>query len=166
MKKLIMLILSIGLVLSFIGCSSNSNTKVKTAETPVVKVEDKKVDNIVPKKVVVDKVPEIKLSDSAIKLTTDTLKSETLVQDVSIVEKDDMINIAIQVNAATNQTKSKDLVDTAIRQIGANSGGNMPGKDYYGQIWEVYNAHVRIFSGESTIILDGYMNKGSNKIAY
>ena len=47
-----------------------------------------------------------------------------------------------------------------------SSGGNTSSKDYYGQIWEEYNAYVRIFSGQSNIILDGYISKGANKIAY
>jgi hypothetical protein len=106
------------------------------------------------------------LSDEAIKTTVETLKRDYLVKDVSIITKDSTINIAIQANAAINKNKAKDLIDTAIRQVGSNAGGRVPTKDYYGEIWDGYDAHVRIFSGQSNTILDGYMNKGENKITY
>lgn len=111
---------------------------------------------------------KVALTDNAIKLTTDTLKRDTLVRDVAIVMSDDKktIIVAIQVNAATNKDKAKDLIDTAVRQLGTFCNGKTPTKTYLGEVWENYDGNIRVFSGDKNVIQDAYITKTTHKIRY
>lgn len=150
-KKIILVLISI-LILSLVaGCGSTSSSSANNTT-----IQENKTKSTVG------------LKDSVVQLVTDNLKKDELVKDVSIIKSDDgkIIVAAVQVNAATNETKAKDLVDTVIRQLGGFSGGKQPTKTYLGELWENYDAHVIIFKGEKDKIVDSYLNKGSNKIRY
>jgi len=112
----------------------------------------------------------IDVTDKAIELTANTLKADELIKDVAIEksngEKTPTIIIAIQANASTSKDHAKDIVDSAVRQLGFNCGGQAPTKDYLGEIWDNYYGQIRIFSGTNTIIVDATISKGSSIIIY
>lgn len=111
----------------------------------------------------------VDLTNTAIELTTNTLKSDILVDEVTIEkstsEKTPTINIVIQINGATNAVHSKEIVDTVVRQLGANCGGQVPTKDYLGEIWDNYYGHIRICKG-TAVVVDATIAKGTSIIIY
>ncbi|ARC85625.1 putative lipoprotein [Clostridium argentinense CDC 2741] len=147
-KKLVAIAL-IGTSIFAVGCTSTATNDTSKEGTK----QEESVEKITP-------------SETAIELTVNTLKQDELVKDAAITIKDDTINIAIQVNDATNKDKAKDLIDTAIRQLGSHSGGKTPNKEYLGQVWDSWNGFIRVFSGENTVIQDGNIEKGKQKVTY
>ena len=105
-------------------------------------------------------------SQDAINLTVKTLKQNDFVQDVGISAHKDKstIKIAIQTKVPLNEENAKSLIDSAIRQLsGFNSGENgQPTKNYYGKLWDTWNAEVVVFIGQSTLTLRGDKNSGKD----
>ncbi|MBR9648741.1 hypothetical protein [Clostridium tyrobutyricum] len=115
-------------------------------------------------------------TQQAVDLTVKTLKQNELVRDAGVgVHKDkSTIKIAIQTKVPLNEQNAKSLIDSGIRQLsGFNDGeGGQPTKDYYGKLWDTWNAEVVIFVNESELTLRGdkipgkdapitYTNKGN-----
>jgi hypothetical protein len=112
----------------------------------------------------------------AIDLTVKSLKQNEFVQDVGIKAHNDKgtIKIAIQTKVPLNEQNAKSLIDSAIRQLSTFNDGQdgQPTKNYYGKLWDSWNAEVVIFINESTLTLRGdkipgkdapitYTNKGN-----
>lgn len=104
-------------------------------------------------------------TQEAINLTVKELEYNEYVQDAGIgVHRDKgTIKIAIQTKLPVNEKIAKDLIDEGIKQLSSfNDGENgHPDKDYYGKLWETWNAEVVVFIGDgSKLILQGDKQAG------
>ena len=107
--------------------------------------------------------------DEAVEQVKDTLKYETLYEDSQFVLKDDSIVFAIQVNAATNKDKAKDIADTAVRQLSAWLSYSYdeltnPSADDFGNLPDYYEIKLGVGSDENNMIITkviaSYNNNG------
>jgi len=119
------------------------------------------------------KKPELPaIPTEAQEMAISEIKKDTLVKDAAVVIEGDTINLAIVVNAATNEEHAKRLGDNFVRMLASftaffnENDLKGPTKDYLGELWDYYNLNIGVGTGPDHFIVQGAKVKTAQKITW
>src|SRR5690606_7006958 len=119
------------------------------------------------------KKPELPaIPTEAQEMAISEIKKDTLVKDAAVVIEGDTINLAIVVNAATNEDYAKQLGENFARLLSTMTSIHSdvklksPTKDYLGELWDHYNLNIGVGTGPDHFIVQGAKVKTAKKITW
>ena len=113
----------------------------------------------------------VTITDAHIDATVEFMNDEPQVRDTSVRVDDDTIIIAVIVDAAVNEERAQDILDSAIRWLASQAAMShyhidSPSSDHYGGIWDHYHLQVGAGPNPDDFYARGAIAAGPNHLSW